>query len=156
MYDEKIFRLLLDYEVRRSLRYVNPLAFLRVALALRNPSPHEMENAPSALAFLLNTRLRATDVSGRFGNEFAVFMPNTNETGARAVCERLITITAGKHYTPDGRFTRLHICIGMTSQPGGPSLNVENLMREAEAALQESRARGPQTYAVFSGREPHR
>lgn len=150
IYDEGVFRLLLDYEIARSQRYASPLSLLRIGLALINPSETEAGNAPVALATMLNMRLRRADIPARIGNDFVVVLPNTNETNARTVCERLLRITVGTQHTPLGFTTRVTICIGLASHIGGANLNAKRLMHEAESALKQARAIGPQTYRAYT------
>jgi hypothetical protein len=151
LFDEKSFQLLMDYEVRRSQRYISPVSLIHLAPILRNPSPADEERALGTLAFLLATRLRATDTPARLSkNIFAVLLPNTNEAGMRTLSERLISITTGMHSEPGGQTTQIFICIGGASHPGGASLNAGTLMQQAEAALARSRKHGPQTYVVYS------
>lgn len=150
IYDENVFRLLLDYEVARSQRYANPLSILRIGLALINPSQAEAGNAPMALANMLNMRLRRADIPTRIGDDFVVLLPNTSENNARTVCERLLRITVGTQHTPLGFTTRVTVCIGLASHVGGANLNGERLMREAETALKQARAIGPQTYRAYT------
>ncbi len=150
IYDESVFRILMEYEVTRSRRYSTPLSLLRIALVLNKPSQGEAENAPLVLAAMLNARLRGADIPARIGDEFAVLLPNTDETGGRVVCERFLRITPGTHTTPLGFSARVAVCIGLASHVGGPKLNAEQLMREAEEALKIARARGPQSYHAYS------
>jgi len=150
LYDENVFRMLMEYEVSRSRRYPSPLALLRIGMALINPTQTEVENAPIVLASMLNMRLRQADIPARTGNGFAVLLPNTDEMRARAVCDRLLRITLGTQNTPLGFSTRVTICIGLASHAGGPTLNAEQLMSEAETALKQALALGPQTYRAFS------
>lgn len=150
VYEEGVFKLLLDYEVARSQRYASPLSLLRIGLALINPTQVEMANAPLALAQILNARLRRADIPARSGNDFVVLLPNTNELNARKVCERLLRITVGTQRTTLGLTTRITICIGLASHGGGPNLNGERLMHEAESALKQARTVGPQTYRAYT------
>lgn len=150
IYDENVFKLLLEYEVARSQRYASPLSLLRVGLALINPTQVETSNAPIALATMLNMRLRRADIPARFGNGFAILLPNTNEIAARTVCDRLLRITVGTQHTPLGFTSRVTICIGLASHVGGPNLNGAKLMEDAESALKQALALGPQMYRVHS------
>lgn len=150
IYDETVFKILTDYELARSQRYVTPVTLLRIGLALINPTHAEAESAPAALAAMLNLRLRAADIPARIGNEFAILLPQTNESASRAVCERLLRITLGTQHTPLGFSTRITICIGATSRNGGQPASSSQLMQEAESALKNARARGPQTYHLYS------
>jgi diguanylate cyclase (GGDEF)-like protein len=150
VYDQNVFKILMEYEVARSQRYASPLSLLRMALALTKPSQEEAQNAPLALAAMLNARLRGADIPGKFGDEFAILLPNTNEMGARVVCERFLHITPGTHTTPLGFSARVAVCIGLASHAGGPGMNAAQLIRESEEALKVARARGPQNYQVYS------
>ncbi len=150
IYDEGVFKILMEYEVARSQRYASPLSLLRIALVLNKPSPGEAENAPLVLAAMLNARLRGADIPGRISDEFVVLLPNTDEIGGRVVCERFLRITPGTHTTPLGFSARVAVCIGLASHGGGKNLNAAQLMREAEEALKIARTRGPQSYHAFS------
>jgi diguanylate cyclase (GGDEF)-like protein len=150
IYDESVFKVLVEYEIARSQRYDNILSLLRIGLALLNPTQTETQNAPVALATVLNTRLRRADIPARIGNEFAVLLPSTDETGARAACERLLRMTLGTQNTPLGFSSRITICVGLTTHKGGALPAYDELMREASEALKGARARGPQTYHAYS------
>lgn len=150
IYDEGVFKVLMEYEIARSQRYGGPLSLLRIGLALINPTQAETANAPVALATMLNTRLRRADIPARVGDDFVVLLPNTDETGARAACDRLLRITLGTQNTPLGFSSRVTICIGLTSHMGGAMLSYDQLMRETQEALKNARARGPQSYHAFS------
>ena len=150
IYDETVFKLLMDYELARSQRYATPVSLLRIGLALINPTHAEAEGAPAALATMLNLRLRGADIPARIGNEFAILLPNTNESASRAVCERLLRITLGTQHTPLGFSTRVTICIGAANRNGGQPATASQLMQEAESALKNARARGPQTFHLYS------
>ena len=146
IYDESVFKVLVEYEIARSQRYDGALSLLRIGLALINPTQIEIQNAPMALAAVLNTRLRRADIPARIENEFAVLLPNTDETGARAACDRLLRVTLGTQNTPLGFSSRITICIGMTNHRGITLPAYDELMREAAESLKSARARGPQTY----------
>lgn len=150
LYDENVFKLLLDYEVARSQRYSNPLSLLRIEIALTNPTQMEKTNAPTALATILNMRMRRADIPARFGNGFAVLLPSTNETAGRTVCDRLLRMMVGTQHTPMGFTTRVNICVGLASHNGGPEISSQQLINEAEMALKQALALGPQTYRVYS------
>ena len=150
LYDENVFRLLMDYEIKRSQRYISPLTLLRLAIVIDHPSAQEIKAAPIALASMLNSRLRAADLPAKFGNEYAVLLPATDEAGGHAVCERFLSAAAGTHYTSKGIATRLAICIGMTSHAGGPTMQADTLIHEAEAALAKARSRGQQNFVIYS------
>lgn len=150
LYDESVFRTLMEYEVSRSQRYPTPLSLLRIGLALINPTQTEAANAPITLATMLNMGMRQADIPARAGNDFLVLLPHTNDVGARTLCERLLRITLGTQNTPLGFTSRVTICIGLSSHDGGPTITADGLMNEAEAALKQALAIGPQTYRAFS------
>jgi diguanylate cyclase (GGDEF)-like protein len=150
LYDENVFKTLVEYEIARSQRYPSPISLLRIGLALINPSQNDAANAPAALAAMLNMRLRQADIPARIGNEFVVLLPNTDEISGRAVAERLLRIAVGTVNTPLGFSNRVTICIGLACHSGGPILTVEQLMSDAETALKQARSVGPQTCRSFS------
>ena len=150
VYDETVFNLLFAHEIARAQRYAGPVTLLRVGLVYRHPSEGEQENAPHVLGALLNARLRRSDIPARLGDEFVVLLTSTDHIGGRAVCERLLRLTPGTQTTPLGFSPGVAVCIGMSTHGGGPGLNGEQLMHEAVEALQIARARGQQSYHVYS------
>ena len=150
LYDENVFKMLVEYEIARFQRYPSPISLLRIGLAPINPTQEEAANAPTALATMLNMRLRQADIPARIGNEFVVLLPNTDEISARVVAERLLRIAVGTINTPLGFSARVTICIGLACHSGGPIFTAERLMSDAEAALRQARSVGPQTCRSFS------
>jgi hypothetical protein len=50
-------------------------------------------SASSVFATALNAHLRSVDIPFRTKNIFTVLLPTSNEHGAHAVCERLLSVT---------------------------------------------------------------
>ncbi len=150
IYDESVFKILMDYEIGRCQRYASPISLLRIGLLPgRNPSENTKPPA-DILPIMLNARLRKADIPARIGNEFVALLPVTDEANARIVCNRLLRVTHGTFTVPLGFSTPISICIGLSSHLGGEGLNGEKLMQEAERALREARAHGAQSFAAYS------
>lgn len=150
IYDEDVFKILMEYEIKRSQRYASPISLLRIKLISGHSDLTDSQSPSAALAIMLNTRLRKADIPSKIGNEVFVLLPATDETSARAVCSRMLRVTHGTFTAPLGFTSPLSICIGLASHPGGEGLSAERLMQEAELALREARAHGAQTYSTFS------
>lgn len=99
---------------------------------------------------ILNTGLRISDIPTHYGEDFLVLMPSTDENGAQAASRRLIARLKGTHSLANGKLFKYSIHIGIATHPGGRGASVDQLLQQAEAALQEAREDGPQAYKVFS------
>jgi len=149
LYTEDVFWVLFDYEVTRSQRYPAPLCLLQI-----ETTPHADGSylVPSAAVFnsVLNSHLRSADISTGNGKSYRILLPTTDEYGGRAVCERLISICQNKIQTIEGGFVSFSLNIGLTYHPGGQALSKEQLLEQAESALQNSKTKGPNTYTAYS------
>jgi two-component system cell cycle response regulator len=96
----------------------------------------------SRVAQLVNDTLRAGDVLARYDLErFAVLARDLDDQSAEILARRIRKIIEDNHFDFDG--TRIHstVSIGIATLAGGPE-EPEQLMRIAEAALQEVREKG--------------
>jgi diguanylate cyclase (GGDEF)-like protein len=137
----------LDDEVSRAQRYRHPLALLFVDVdgLKRINDRHGHRAGDIALrhvAGAIRTELRSTDLGGRWGgDEFAILAPNTPETAALALGERIRTLISrtGPH---DGPVTA---SVGVAVFE--PARSVENvgsssLIARADRALYEAKRAG--------------
>ena len=97
-----------------------------------------------AFAQNLKQQVRDYDVIGRVGGEeFAVCMPNTIGEHAIFACDRIrqnterLCIEAGN----DGERLQITVSIGVTTGIGG-EIEIESLMRTADSALYQAKAKG--------------
>ncbi len=151
LYQQEVFKILVEYELARSQRYPNPITLLHISLKLKNANPKTEKSLKQIFAGLLNTSLRISDIPAHYGDDFLIFMPVTDDIGGRAAALRLISRLKGTRNATDGKIFDYSIHIGISSHPGGESITIENLMTEAEQALQEAREQGPEAYATNPG-----
>lgn len=97
--------------------------------------------------------LRATDIFGRLGGEeFAAVLAQTDAQGARLTAERLrATLEEMIVDTEEGPI-RITVSIGLTAAEAGDS-SIEEIMKRADMALYEAKAKGRNTVVAVFGDE---
>ncbi len=99
-----------------------------------------------------NSLLRETDFCARFGGEeFVVLLPNTNEANAYSIAERIrLDIKALGINHKDSEITSIvTVSIGIASL-SDESLNENDLLRNADAALYEAKRSGRNCCGIFT------
>ena len=136
-------------EVERAHRYERPLAlvlldldhFKKVNDTWGHPAGDRVLQGTSAA---LRRVLRDMDVAGRMGGEeFAVLLPETDLSGARALAERLrVEVGRVDHASDDGEAFRVTASLGVTSLDPGAWHDAEVLLKAADEALYQAKNRG--------------
>ena len=139
LYDEQVFKLLAEYELSRAQRYPSPVTLLHISLNLEQVKPEIAEKVKQLFEGILNTSLRISDIPGHYGNDFLVLMPATDETGAQAAAGRLIARLKGTRDFDDGNLFKFSIHIGIATHPGGRGASADQLLQQAETAMQQAR-----------------
>ena len=139
LYSLESFRTLLEHEIHRSRRYKSPLTLIHLAIETDPDQPDVLHSAEIFTIKVLDVQLRDTDIPCRKGNEFLVLMPATFEEGGRIACERLARSFNEPHQTYDRVSFHMVVYVGMSSIPAGESLTSDNLLRQAEKAMQYAR-----------------
>lgn len=89
----------------------------------------------------IQSQLRPYDVFGRIGgDEFALFLGDTNHAQAIEICERIRNTVEGNPMQVEASLIDLALSIGVTSQQA--SVRFEQLYQEADAALYRAKAQG--------------
>jgi len=101
------------------------------------------------LAMCIRESFRASDVAGRFGGEeFAIFLPETDAEGARAAAGRL------RQYIHDSPAEHNGMAVGFTVSMGVSEANAdmpdpEALVKEADLALYQAKEAGRDRIVVY-------
>ncbi len=83
--------------------------------------------------------LRPGDQCSRFGDEFMIYAPDCEETEAKAIAERILSILSGEGMSLMG--IPLSVSIGVTICNGDGG-DFARMLREAEAAVRQVRSEG--------------
>ena len=150
VYSADVFQVLIEYEISRSRRYPSPLALIEIVV--KPVASHEaaLESAPATFLSTLSHHLRSVDIPSKTGNVFKVLLPTTDENGARAVCERLLSVFKNRFDSPNGFSIAFSLQIGATVHAGGETLSSAELFQKAEDALKQSKLKGPNTYVLLA------
>ena len=128
-------------------RYHRPLAFLVLDIdhfkKLNDTYGHATgDQVLVAVADTLRSVLRSADLCGRFGGEeFVCLLPETTETEARIVAERLRRSLAEQSVATAEGNVRFTASIGLTVADVS-DVSVESLLQRADAAMYEAKKAG--------------
>ncbi len=138
----------LKLEVAEAHRYQHPVAVVLLDIdgftALnRERGMGVGDEVLREVGLRLRLRLRAADALGRIGGDsFLLLLPHTDETGAATFADALVERLRSRPIDSyDGELT-VAISIGVAFMRPGMSLDAEELLGEAEAALASARAAG--------------
>ena len=148
IYNNDVFQILYEYEVSRSKRYPSALTLVNIEMTPTALNDALLSTAASVFSSALNAHLRSVDIPSRAGNLYNVLLPTSDEHGARAVCERLLSVFKNKFNVSSGSIA-FTIQIGATSHIGGSSMTSESILQKAEEALKQSKLKGPNTYVLL-------
>ena len=153
-----------EREISRAVRTRSPLAIAMLDIdhfKVVNDSYGHLagDKALRAVTGVLREQLRSYDLAGRFGgDEFALLLPQTRETQALGIAERLRTriaamsIPVGEDATAGPR-VRLTVSVGVVSLDRiGPELS--DLLAAADAALYLAKQTGRDTTRVAAADRP--
>ncbi len=144
-----------DDEIARAARYGRPLSVVMVDLdrfkRLNDTHGHAAGDCVLRhVAQLLNANVRAVDLAGRYGGEeFLIVLPETDVDAAASLAEKLRRIVGSSEVRmPDGERASITMSAGVAGGHGGV-LQVDALVRDADAALYAAKALGRNQVYVF-------
>jgi diguanylate cyclase (GGDEF)-like protein len=143
-------------EVERAARYGRSLAIAFIDLdhfkAVNDTYGHEVgDSVLRGVAGVFAEHTRGTDFVGRYGGEeFVLVLPETTIEEATAVAEKLRLLVLRQTFpTPDGEQVAVSVSIGMAGGQGAV-LRVDQLLRDADAAMYAAKSLGRNQTYVFA------
>lgn len=136
----------LDGESARAVRHGRALGLLladldRLRAVNENHGPMIGDHVLASSARACVDALRQSDVIGRVGgDEFAAYLPETDEEGAREVAERLRCAVARVFQDQPMLSMRITVSVGVTGWCDGDT--VQGLLARAESALKDAKDAG--------------
>jgi diguanylate cyclase (GGDEF)-like protein/PAS domain S-box-containing protein len=149
-----LFRDRLDQALARSERSEDAVAVLLVDLdgfkQVNDGLGHDAgDQMLQQIAERFAKVIRPSDTLARFGgDEFALLLEGTNESGAVAAAHRLLDCLSEPAQIA-GRQLVLGTSIGIALHPGGPGGESEDLIRHADLAMYEAKGAGRGRHEVF-------
>jgi diguanylate cyclase (GGDEF)-like protein len=142
------FRLSLEEELNRAVRYGDPLSVLMADLD-NFKNINDTHGHPRGDAVLKETAkimidiMRKVDLVGRYGGEeFVVIMPHTDLAGALRAAERVRAAVEEKHFEGLPAAGALTISIGVTTLFENVGTDIDGLIKAADEALYRAKANG--------------
>lgn len=147
------FLQIVDIEMGRSQRKKTPIALVLLDLDLFKPINDQYGHVIGDQVLihftdLIKAQLRPYDVFGRIGgDEFAVFLGDTDFGQASEVCERLRNTVASTPFTHEGLPIPLSVSIGVTMHE--TLVRFDQLYQEADSALYCAKDKGRNCIEVY-------
>lgn len=143
-------------EVERAARYGRALTIAFIDLdhfkTINDSYGHEIGDfVLEDVARILRENVRASDVVGRYGGEeFVILFAETTVDEATAVAEKLRVLVSKRRFDVDGpEQLTVTISIGLAGGHGQP-LRVDDLLRDADAAMYAAKSLGRNQTYVFA------
>jgi two-component system cell cycle response regulator len=142
------FRMALEDEFNRSLRYEDPMSILMADLD-RFKDVNDTYGHPRGDAVLKETArimldvMRKVDLVARYGGEeFVVIMPHTDIEGAVKAAERVRAAVEINHFEGLPAAGDITVSIGVTTLVGDVKTDVDDLIKAADEALYRAKVNG--------------
>jgi diguanylate cyclase (GGDEF)-like protein len=152
---EKAFTAQIEREAIRVRRYRSKLSIVAVAIdgmaeTRRAKGDRAGDALLATLARVCMAMIRQPSLFGRIGDRLLIAMPETTETGAHTVAERLRTALSDAALLPAGvESFQATVCFGI-SWFSDRDADAEAVLRRAAEALADSQAKGPGTITARS------
>lgn len=138
----------LEKEFTRASRYDGTFAFLMIDVDhfkdINDRYGHLMGDfVLRELAKIVFQQLRASDVLARYGGEeFAAILPGTDLKGAQSLAERIRRVVEEHPFKHGSAFAKITVSVGVVTYPGIEAQSVDDVIREADAALYRAKELG--------------
>jgi diguanylate cyclase (GGDEF)-like protein len=153
----RAFHEILRGEIRRSVRYVRPLALLMIDLdnfkGINDRFGHPAGDfALKEVSQIIRGYVRREDLAARYGgDELAVILPETPLAGARIVAERILDLVRSHPFTWEGGQIPISLSMGLAEL--SPEMSLADFVKAADEALYEAKQKGKNRVAVVGTAE---
>lgn len=143
-------------ELERSSRHRSKTSFMMIDLdhfkEMNDRFGHLMGDAMlKDVARVLKQNVREIDLVGRYGGEeFCVFLPETDKAGASVVAERLRSSVSFQEFMIYDEIVKATISVGVSTFPDD-SKKINELIEFADKALYKAKAEGRNRVVSFTG-----
>ncbi|MEP7158439.1 MAG: GGDEF domain-containing protein [Chloroflexota bacterium] len=159
LHSRDYFMTLLEQEILRAGRSGRPFALLMLDLDGLKAANDRFGHASGdqllrSVADALSGDIRATDLAARYGgDEFVVFLPETDLAGAMLVADKVRIDIARLALPHNGQVIRTSVSVGLVTYPEDGRSSTE-LMRRADLAMYEAKRRGRDQVVRFARETP--
>ncbi|GEM_PF-820307 len=146
----------LGEEIKRSKRYLRPLSIIMIDIdyfkAINDAYGHSYGDVIlKDFTQLLKKSVRETDVVVRSGGEeFVVFLSETDAFGSVTVAQKIIKAVKNNLLGEDKKKVQLSISIGIASYPGAGIADATALLDASDQAMYQSKQKGRNSITVYS------
>lgn len=148
LYNRRYMMEVLEREIQRSQRKSSPISMVLMDIdhfkRVNDQYGHQDGDCVlSSIAHLAKEGLRSYDVAVRYGGEeFVLVLPETSHEEAIMVAERLRMKVEQQTFSGDLKDLRLTISMGVATYLSPSMTSIEDLIREADAALYRAKQGG--------------
>ncbi|THB72848.1 MAG: diguanylate cyclase [Desulfobacteraceae bacterium] len=151
LYNRRYFDQALSREISGAHRYEKKLALCMIDIdhfkRINDTFGHTVgDEVLASIADIITSALRQYDIPCRYGGEeFSIILPDTDRTGAAAVCERIRQEVAAFTFTPNNKEFQVTLSAGvafMESSGLSPEDHSALLIRQADHALYQAKNTG--------------
>ncbi|XDE61958.1 diguanylate cyclase [Arthrospira platensis BEA 1257B] len=145
---------LAEREFQRTQRYHNPFSVLMIDIdhfkLINDNYGHNIgDEALKIMADVTVNALRKVDIFGRFGGEeFVVFLPETQADEALLVAERIRKAIAQTPIYVEGQTINITVSIGVTIYESS-EISLDGLLMEADKALYDAKKQGRNQVVIY-------
>jgi diguanylate cyclase (GGDEF)-like protein len=156
---ELYMKRILSREWKRAQRHQNPLSLMLIDVdnfkGVNDTTEYAFgDEVLRRVADALQGNVRETDFAARFGgDEFCVLLPQTTPAEAVQTALRIRQRIAGMVVQGAGYQCQVTVSIGVDSYDGRKASSIDQLRRNANRALQDSKQRGKNQVWLYSGSE---
>jgi len=159
LHNRRAFHKVLEQRFAETNRHRNDLACLMIDLdgfkQLNDTMGHQAgDELLQRASRVLEANCRRSDVAGRYGgDEFIVLLPQTDETTAKQVAERIAEefnrLGAASYEKSDGGVARVTMSMGLATFQNARPVNPDQIIAFADHALYRAKALGKTQLCVY-------